>query len=541
MRPKPPAVEKPIFLLRFDEAANIYDNIDPDDCQRREYRRAALCHVFRGARDHPVWAVFLSRNSKIEAFASSLDGDPSARVVSRKLRREYPFMALEVDLEYEHRLRASLDIMDVSIADFVSVDNMTSFGRPLWRLCADMSFPEMRSFIQKYMLSGAAARLDQNDIKQVFAILASRVCLDPCLNNAGGIQLFRDVVDSHLRLLIALKPPSALRTATPSEPVVAEAAAAILAQGATGGSPMDTWSNCIQVLTDRLLRCGLVDKGTKGELVARLLFVLARDSLSLQMVAPNTDFPFSRPFKVADFLDHMFGHGVVDQLVEQSLPPSRRSVSNWDPVHDFRAGVCNFSHFARTLNPLPSNRAKFENLLMILLRRNAALQLAPLQENWDIHLPFYTSNINLPIDHSHLSAIFVRVKNRQMGPNLVLGPGYNAYHHGKQLGICVQMELSMEPGPSQAIIRLGTPSEPVIFGMTAKGCSLDKYPFLGCHPGLISGCDTLLRTVLLEEPSAVEAGAVEKLECPQANSLPMSRYDGYTRGRQPPVVGGASG
>lgn len=289
------------------------------------------------------------------------------------------------------------------------------------------------------------------------------------------------------------------------------------------------------MLTESLLWGGLVDNGSKGELVARLLFVLARDSLSLQTVALNTDFPFSRPFKVADFLNHIFGPRVVDRLLEQSLTLRlpRRSVSNWDAKYNFRAGICNFSHFVRVLDPLPDNRLEFENVLMMLLLRNAALQLAPVQECWDLLLRIYIGDVNLPYDRSHLSAIFIQVKNRQLGPELVLGPEYNAYHHAKQLGICIRMELSMEHGPSQVIMRLATPSDPAVFGMAVKGCNLATYPFLGCHPDLLSRCNALLQTMTLV-PFAAERDAAEKLGCLQVKSLPITRY---SRGRQPPVVG----
>lgn len=113
-------------------------------------------------------------------------------------------------------------------------------------LCADKAFPEVLRFVQKYMLSDVAARLDRSNIKQVLTLPASRICLDPRLDNAGGIQLSQDTVDRHLQLLIAPNHPSEpLKTATPPGPVVVEAAGAILVEGGIGGRAIDTWSDCI--------------------------------------------------------------------------------------------------------------------------------------------------------------------------------------------------------------------------------------------------------------------------------------------------------
>ena len=80
-------------------------------------------------------------------------------------------------------------------------------------------------------------------------------------------------VDRYLRLVVGFDElQGRTKTITPAEPIAADAAASIL-----NTSPNLNWASCIDTLWRFLLQGGLVEKGTKGELYARLIFVLARD------------------------------------------------------------------------------------------------------------------------------------------------------------------------------------------------------------------------------------------------------------------------
>lgn len=65
----------------------------------------------------------------------------------------------------------------------------------------------------------------------MFAVLASHLCLDPCPNREESNLLAKEAVNSHLRVLSAIDTYlGGVRTVTPSEPVVADAAAWLLLQ-----------------------------------------------------------------------------------------------------------------------------------------------------------------------------------------------------------------------------------------------------------------------------------------------------------------------
>jgi hypothetical protein len=62
-----------------------------------------------------------------------------------------------------------------------------------------------------------------------------------------------------------------LHTVTPSESILAKAAMEHLCE--------ENWPGSIKTLTQGLLQQGLIEKGGKGELFARLVLILAHDSI----------------------------------------------------------------------------------------------------------------------------------------------------------------------------------------------------------------------------------------------------------------------
>src|SRR5204862_522136 len=101
-----------------------------------------------------------------------------------------------------------------------------------------------------------------------------------------------------------LDPMSGLtKTATPSEPLVADTAAHELLMGSN-------WSTSIQTFVRVLLRGGIVNKGQRGELYSRLICILSRDYFlkdTLKSLPTENTMPsqlgrcaLSRPFNCLD-------------------------------------------------------------------------------------------------------------------------------------------------------------------------------------------------------------------------------------------------
>jgi hypothetical protein len=84
----------------------------------------------------------------------------------------------------------------------------------------------------RYINSSATMKFDPlpNFKGHVFALLAYRVCLTPCIRNAVANELSTTAVSSHLRLISSINlQHGRTLTTTPSEPLVSEATAHYLA------------------------------------------------------------------------------------------------------------------------------------------------------------------------------------------------------------------------------------------------------------------------------------------------------------------------
>jgi hypothetical protein len=498
-------------LIAFDEAANLYtDGIDSGTGSGKELPHTSIRQMLRGLRSHPLWTMFMSTNARIEIVPSQ-ERDGSARIVEGTFQREQPFSSFVMDIECNARIRQSPEKeLNKEISQFATVDHMTMFGRPLWRLYAEQPYKKLHDFVYMKMLGGNT-QFSAYNVYHTFTAVASRVCIDLSLDAEKSLQFTRETIDNHLRLLIGVDQESGmLKTATPSEPVVAEVAATLLVCNDGTMSDMETWTTCIQTLSEKPLGSGIVDKGTKGELFGRLLCILARDQLP-DGLSTDEDFRYSRPFKVEMFLNELLGYGTVNGLINGEIQRRRHggvtqdTLPVWDVKFDFREGWCNFNHFTFTTKNLPRDRKKLQNIIRQLLRRNAALQLAPGQSDWDLLLPVYTGDINKPIERDHLSAIFVQIMNRQKPEKLTLGTEYRDCYRPDQLGFCLQMEFGASwQKPSTQMRwprckRLRGNSVHVtgrfVFGMQVFGTDDKTFPFLAKYPDLGEACGNLMRTL----------------------------------------------
>jgi len=489
----------------------------------------------------------MSTNSRIKVFLPCQEHDGSGRIVRGILKLGQPFCCVELDVECNLRVRRrSGKELNKKISEFANVDHMTMFGRPLWRLYASESYEKLLGFVIMKMLGGNT-RFSTSNVHHVFTAVASRVCIDPCVNTEKSIQFSREAVENHLRLLIGIdRTTGMLKTATPSEPVVAEAAATLLVCNDGKSSDMTSWTTCIQMVSEELLAGGIIEKGAKGELLGRLLCILARDQLP-DGLSSDRDFRYSRPFKAKMFLDELLGDDTVTRHIDGEIERRRagqatkRTLPFGDENLDFREGWCNFNHFTFTTENLPTTLEGLQNLIRRLLRRNAALQLSPRQPDWDLLLPVYTGNINKPIHRNHLTAIFIQIKNRHQPEKFILGTESLKCFRPEQLGFCVQMEFGSSFRPPLARMRWPTlASEPFVFGLQVFGANYRTFPFLAKYPALDTACGNLVRTMetlseFPDEPPLLQALNGVSMQEPNANARSRRvRYGGATGG----AVGG---
>ena len=514
-------------MIAFDEAAKLYtDGTNSKTGSGKELPYTSIRRMLRGLRRHPLWTIFISTNARIDMFLPSQEHDSSARTVNRSHPRDEPFSRFELDIECKERVHQwSERELNREICKFATVDHMAMLGRPLWRLYALRPYKKFHGFVYMKMMGGYA-RFSASKVHHAFTAVASRVCLDPRLN-IHGLQFTREAVDYHLRLLVGVDPESGmLKTATPSEPVVADVAATMLVHNDGAKSDMEMWTTCIHVLSGHLFGRGVIDSGIKGTLFGRLLCILARDQLPDGLSA-GEGFRYSRPFKVDLFLNELLGNGTVSGLTGVELQRRPRggftqgTLPVWDKKFDFRRGWCNFNHFTFTTRKLPSDRERLQNVIRWLLRRNAALHLAPCQSDWDLLLPLYTGDINKPIQRDHLSTIFIQIKDRQKSAKLTLGIEYRDCFRPGQLVFCIQMEFGAgwrNPSahmqwPLRKRMRdeSAQASGPFVFGTQVSGADERAFPFLAKYPDLGEECGKLVRTLTTKSEFPYEQPVLQTL------------------------------
>lgn len=413
----PPPPPPPPLVVVIDEASSLL--ITKKSTEIHSGRYIALNRIMSCLKEYKIWFFIISTESQVGTILPSdnakRDGnyveDPSLRYIDddakQQLKRIPPFLAFRLDIQ--DRCTVQQSEHSRSLSDFGKPNHMAMFGRRLWFAYAED--PKMMNRIAKQKLIGGRPEgtYDAKNEDHVFAALSFRLSLDPCLNNSKALPLIRTSVNSHMRVVISIdEETDTMYTITPSEPVLAKAAMEHLCIE-------QNWATSINTLVRNLFEKGLVEKGLKGELYARLLLVLAQDWVQLRQEdesnrephqelksissrAPNPEFSpeFMKPFTVKDFLEALYdkSHHESIKAVDSQILEARM----------------NFTHFVPTAENLYPE--VLPDLLHDLLRRSAALQLAPCQPTYDILLPIYFGEENEPLDPSKCGCVMIQVKNK---------------------------------------------------------------------------------------------------------------------------------
>lgn len=478
----------------FDEVASL----DPPNTKATRF--TALRRATQSLEAYPFWNLFLSTNSRVHQFAAPKRVDSSDRMIKKgEPHRFPPFFALPIDLELGRRMNdreLRQQELKKPISQFSSGKHMAMFGRPLWYTYANLEPAKVKGFVTYKLLHGEWRTFGHQHRNQVFALLASRLCLDLCMGGGEAVQLAQDAVDIHLRLITGYDSEQGLiSTTTPSEPIVADAAAGVL-MCKESSSPEYIWTRAILTMADELLSKGLVSKGIKGELYARLIFVLTCDFARENAIkrAGAEPFPFSRPFSVTDFFKQLFGKKyetvIAHSDFNQSLPGRTRQkvapeFSSFAKI--FGGASLNFTHFTYTKERLPRDQRIGEKLLHQMLRRNQALQLSEYQEHWDLLIPMYLGPCDEDFDTSKVSVILIQVKN-SLGWNVLPTNSKEIKDRFPVTQPIIQILLDLGADRNEFDCRYW--ASPTIYSITARGRGQETFGCLSQEfgPGLANAC-----------------------------------------------------
>ncbi|KAF8544882.1 hypothetical protein BDD12DRAFT_813746 [Trichophaea hybrida] len=374
----------------------------------------------------PVWSFLLSTESSIGILHPANEFDGSSRVQTCSMLRVQPFYGLPLDLEASEKFsnaKSKGDEIAKPLKNYNSRSHMTMLGRPLWAIYRRLDAEGIRSTALMKLLGGKNSFNPQNR-DHVFAVLASRVSLNPSMKTPESSSLAQVQVMVHLRLIDRIDVDTGrTTTCTPSEPLVAEAAASALE---------NNWLETLKTFNNQLLLPGLLDAGLIGELYTRIILIMARDSF----IPPVEGFRYSELFSVGKFLR---------ALIAPALLPTAPTAEQLLSAFECASG--NFTHFTPTRHKLDiKDKDAIRELLHGLLYSHAALELAKGQSRWDLLIPVYFGSPDDNFDTRKISAITIQVKNqkeRKAGWEIDLENFKILQNYGNPI-LAIQLELGVK-------------------------------------------------------------------------------------------------
>ncbi|KAI0285279.1 hypothetical protein BGY98DRAFT_1092902 [Russula aff. rugulosa BPL654] len=298
---------------------------------------------------HLIFSLFLSTSGNFRMLSPDIKPDPSSRVVNEAL---LPFHPITESL----KLTGSL----ISVGPYLV---LTLTG------CPRRTERAKSSFAKQKLLNGKEF-LDKADISGSLACLATRFGLEFNEDEDSRDVSYKQV-ERHMRVCIAATTGfKNMITCSSSEPLLAEAAFHLM---------LNTESNPVKYLANHAnLYC--VDRGRRGELVAALIIMQARDaSLPANLLQ-------RRWVSVTDFMKAL----LPPQASEKFL---RRYPTRW----------------RKEEGKTDSTRRSTTAFLWKYVTRGAMIVCKDNQQGIDIILPMVWPNGN--ISRRTVSAIVIQVKN----------------------------------------------------------------------------------------------------------------------------------
>jgi hypothetical protein len=250
---------------------------------------------------------------------------------------------------------------------------------------------------------------------KLLAVLAPRISL-----TAGPYTLeASELVASHMAVLVkTAEDRHFTRMFYPSEPMSAEGAAHLLT---TFG-----WSKSLQAL-QHYVQTGIVDAGFRGELLSKIVCLMAADSTNTKPMEGEL-FPFSRPIRVGDFLNHLISFDGISNKPENCsattvtgyILATVHSHISRQKLQKFLSGYVFFTHFARvdyivniaTLAQFFNRGAAimckscnpgYDHIIPVMFDDANVAQFGPLEGQWNAK--------QLEHGRAGLSGIFIDSKN----------------------------------------------------------------------------------------------------------------------------------
>ncbi|KAH9953569.1 hypothetical protein BC827DRAFT_1379867 [Russula dissimulans] len=413
----PKGPRRPLVILAFDESHLLTDNPKNSTWNLFLELRRTLREMVKS----PIFSLFLSTARRFYKFSPEIRSDPSTRIAKADLIPLDPISEISFD-----DLAFPAGENTVTLNRVVQMDWISHLGRPLFGSYHDGLLSQanakeepMLNFAKTKLLDNRSTLTDAGPSGSL-ACLSVRFALEFNMNPSSQDVACKQV-ERHMRLcLSATTRFDHLLTLAGSEPLLAEAAFELMRHSE---SPVRQLANHSD------LHC--IDRGRRGELVAALIIMQARD------IAVGEG---KRSISVSDFMKALLPEAHF-QTFQASYPVYWREGQH-KPFHDiFRDYSMWFNHVIKVEK---GNMIKAESLWKFITR-GAMVMCKDNQKGVDIVLPACHNQENLSRDS--VTAILIQVKNDkdfQCNINKTLFDGMDPH----------QVGLFSDPQNSRPVIRL---------------------------------------------------------------------------------------
>jgi len=324
--------------------------------------RRALRLTYSPASDFGVFAMFTDTSSRLTNFQPLAGEDRSMRILKLSLtplgNRQFDPIYVFTSFDALSRIR---NTKCSTVQDVAFPERLVNFGRAGWHTVYNSRNDDVEGVATNdYVIQVAQGKLlcyeesttfrhpwtavpSRAILLKLFAVLAPRLAL-----TAGPYSPeASEIVSSHMAVLVRTdNDRHFLRTAYPSEPILAEASARLTAEYGWG-KPLLALNHYVQT--------GIVDAGFRGELLTKLLCLIASDTYLLSIpYDPFTQWHYTRPIRVSDFLNSLIATDGIAGNASTSEPESKFvdylmkcSAIEFGDLQAFLNGYIFFTHFIK--------------------------------------------------------------------------------------------------------------------------------------------------------------------------------------------------
>ncbi|KAK2463837.1 hypothetical protein APHAL10511_004142 [Amanita phalloides] len=350
---------RPLIIIYFDEYYRLVDEPPYQEWSLFSELQRVLAELVK----LPIFVLFISTSGKIHLRSPKLPLHPIS------------------EISFDDVMLSSTE--GVNLDQVVQMDWISHLGRPLFGTRYDdlpsyINDVHVMAFAKEILLCGEVSGTG------ILACLLVRFGLEINRDDDSSRMVALTQVERHMRLCLAATSDfQHLVTISGSEPLLAEAARIILRE--------TLWSPAYH-----LLEYSKIDYGRRGELVAALLIMQARDKAAYETG--------SRWIAVSDFMEALLPTAAHDEL-QQSLPRIWRDGENKSFYETFEDYGMWFNHIIK----VEDGEMISANHLCEFIKRGAMIMFKDAHYDIDLVLPVCDVNTNISPDT--VTAILVKVKN----------------------------------------------------------------------------------------------------------------------------------